>query len=820
MRFRSMAGVVAATAIVVAMAAAAGVRSGVVSAQGAPPIAMTAIDDLNMSPEQAVWLSGHGAEIAPGDVQTFRFGDDPSGTPTLAEADSAWLTPDRLGAGLVEWGSDTLPAVSGEGVQTNGDIWATIGGGPKPDTIYVLYWAELNGPLPGPDGPDLWQNLAFPTSLHDHEGWVAQAPYVGDTWQGAAFVPMLTYGPDPWSFGVQEVVGGDLVDRNDLSGFAYVGDTTLVMAFEASPLLGDSPPEMLPWIGVGFAGHAHDGSFGATPDGLSRVTAWPGDLGPRSDPLPPVSEGSERVLRVGFEPRVDPVGVWGVVDDSDGLWIDTRFAAPFGSPPPDDLFSVFVSFEVGMSGEPGSSAGGWSLHDGEIDHTNFIPGVGEPPSPEMYVAGDGSILWNTGLRVDDVFQGDPMVPVTVESGFRPDEATTQARFATNMFELSASDLIHEDPLTHGGPPTWDLISGGAVEAADDTIPPNTDETPTAKPTPTEKSTTTEKSAGSAGQDSAGQDGGEHDGGSNTGSIVLIIGGFIVIIAGGVIWWRRRGTPGYDDGVRVGLGPGPAVPGGGVVTGPGTLPGPGTLVGPGTRLGLGGAVVPGTPVGGSPVGPGTLPGPGTLVVPPKSTGDAKADDTAVDDGDDTGTTTDDTADGDDTADSDGTKADDTADGDDTGTSSDEDTSTGVVTANSGVDYFGKRDGEQPKRDCSDLVAECRRLTDLADISDRQVEEAGERVDDLVARLAEAESLHARLEQRLADLVRHDDAPNQFERMAELQADIRRADQRVRDITHDKQTAMDTLEAVKKEAWRSRAEARKACKAAADCEAGNG
>jgi len=721
------------------MVVGAGVGSHAVSAQGGPPIEMTALDDLNMSPEQAMWMSGHATDISADDIQTFRFGDDPTGTPTLDVADSPWLTPVRLGAGLVEWGPDTLPVAPGEGVQPNGDIWATIGGGPKPDTTYLLEWAELDGPVPGPDGLDLWQNLAFPTSLHDHEGWSAQGPYIADTWQQGAFTPVLTYGPDPWSFQVQETADGNLVDRNDMSGFAYVGDTTLVMAFEAGPVLGDSPAEMLPWMGVGFAAHSHDGNFGAMPDSISRVTAWPGDLGPRTDALPPVPEGSDRILRVGFDPRVDPVDVWGVVDDNDGLWLDTRFAAPFGTQPPDDLFSVFVSFQVGMPGETGSSAGGWSLHDGVVETTFDVPGATQPPTPEMHVAGDGSILWNTGLMVDDAFHGDPMAPLTVESGFWPDEATTQARFATTMFELSAADLVHEDPLTHGGPPTWDLIGGLPVEAADNTIPPET--SPTARPSTSESKsggvTVTENPAGTSnaqdGDDGGGESDSALDGGVSTAALVVaaIVVGILVLAV--IMLTRKRVRPFKR-----------------------TVPG----------------------------GDGNRADPG--------------DDTVADD---TGTTADDTS------------ADDTS-SDDTGTS------TGVTTTSNGVDYFGKRDGDRPKRDCSELVAECRRLTHLADISDRQVEEAGERIDDLVAKLQEANSLHSRLEQRLADIVDRDNAPNQFERMAELQADIRRADQRVRDITRDKQTAEETLEAVKKEAEASRAEAKKACKAAADCEAGNG
>jgi hypothetical protein len=711
--------------------------------------------DLHFSPDQAQFAADNLMPIDPSEIQSFRFADDPNGAPTLSAQDAPWLTPTHIGLNLVEWTPDTVPVIASQGQQPDGDVWVSLGGGPVPGVVYAVYSAELLGGLPAPGEPQFSQNMAFPTSLHGRPGWQHQGDFIADTWQGGAVIPVLTYGPNPWSFHVYVVDGSNLDEVPGLTGFAYSGGSTLVMAFEAEPLFGP-PQENIPWAGVGFAGHASDELGGATPSSLSRVTAFPGDLGPRVDPLPLVGPASSHVIRPGFEPRADPMAIWGVVDDAGDLHANIRFAEPWGPEPPADLFSLTFDLSVSVGEEPPSRRTGWFIHDGVAD--TIVKGVGPPA--QMAIISDGSVTVSTGLNISSLPPATESLEIIVNSGFWVDEATTDALFATSVFDLPLTELVEDDPLMHGGTAVYDLIAGLPIAIVDEPAVVVDEEDDEVDSGADSLGTTTDEDSTSTSDDET-VDGGEDEpsavdesDGSNTVPIVIIIGGLVIIIIGGtVIVTSRRGGDGYGSGIRDGL-----------------------------------------------------------TDSPPEKGDGGEHDTIEDTRrEDTSTRRDGTTT------REGTRR---RRRDETGTG---DGHTGTIGDGSppqtpdGTTFFGDRD-EKKKRDCTPLIEECRRLTLEADEASARAEQARARADELRTRCGRARARAAERRAHLAELEPRTNAPQYYQRMAEAQRDVREAESDERSYCRDadrEDTEASSMEAAARAADEA---ARAACQAAADCEKG--
>jgi hypothetical protein len=210
------------------------------------------------------------------DVTSFRFAAslDPA---TIDEDEAPWGYPARIGVTWVTWTDpSTVPAFPESPEVIDGVLYLPRGG-PVLDTNYVLMWAQMRGPIPIEEPMDLFQNWSFPFGIPGQPTWNPISQYPQDTWGGASVIPYITYGPQPWSFDVSVVQeDGSLLD-SDFNGFALIYGDTIFAAVEEKQMFSDS----IDGITYSYAGHIHDGTYGASESSRSLVTfatGTPGNL--------------------------------------------------------------------------------------------------------------------------------------------------------------------------------------------------------------------------------------------------------------------------------------------------------------------------------------------------------------------------------------------------------------------------------------------------------------------------------------------------------------------------------------------------------------
>ena len=211
-----------------------------------------------------------------GEPTLFNFAaslDPPSIDPTS----QPWGVPEQIGVTWAVWTDPaTLPDFPVSATVMDGALYLP-GGGPELDTEYALMWAQMGGNIPVEDPMELFQNWSFPFAVPGQPTWVPSTSFPFDTWGGASVIPHITYGPNPWEIGLSEVQPDGTLALRDFNGFAIIAADTIVVGVDRAALLTNGAEGLL----YGFAGHIHDGRFGATPESMSLVsyaTGLPGSL--------------------------------------------------------------------------------------------------------------------------------------------------------------------------------------------------------------------------------------------------------------------------------------------------------------------------------------------------------------------------------------------------------------------------------------------------------------------------------------------------------------------------------------------------------------
>ncbi len=210
-----------------------------------------------------------------GNTTFFRHASDVELQPTLSPDANPDVVPLRVGSAQLNWSTHSLPALP------EGTFWVDAGDGLQLDRDYVVFWAQMAGPLDvAEDGGDvgaqqmMYQQISFVLEFPDMEGWQPHADFPFDTWRNGAVNVSLDYGPDPWSLNLFEVNDNGDLEPMLFNGFAAGIDNTWIVAIEAAPVLAEGayPRD----VGFRFANRKHDGSFGFCNDCLAIHGATPG----------------------------------------------------------------------------------------------------------------------------------------------------------------------------------------------------------------------------------------------------------------------------------------------------------------------------------------------------------------------------------------------------------------------------------------------------------------------------------------------------------------------------------------------------------------
>jgi hypothetical protein len=245
-------------------------------------------------------------------VQSYRYGDDPTGAPTLNRDSVPAATPDLLGVALI------TPGTTGYGdlefaVKTAGISYGQSGLGLVDTKDYALFVSSRAADLGGPIVSDktLWVQTDFTIGWDSLPGWKALDQYPGDTWQGASLALTAQYQPDkPLNFSLSDTANGFASVPFD--GFYARGDSWTIAAVDLETIEGYGGPG---WK-YGFASHIHDGGYGSCPTCASIVTTYPAVPRMSSDlfslaPMPWVS----MTPQVASEPAGSTPGSIAELDD-------------------------------------------------------------------------------------------------------------------------------------------------------------------------------------------------------------------------------------------------------------------------------------------------------------------------------------------------------------------------------------------------------------------------------------------------------------------------------------------------------------------------
>ena len=421
-----------------------------------------------------------------GNTDMYRFGDNPSGTPTLSDAEAGYMTPTFIGAYQFQWNNpDQIPNFPDRADAFASGLGANINGGPFLGQTYVVFTAVMADDIPfGPDDDEFHKNFAFILSVHGHEGWVPLSQFPGDTWSAAAYVLNILYGPEPWNSRIYEVRGGDL-KQAPADGFSYISGNVVVFGVNAQMFgtFGDNSQFMdnLAWVGFGWAGHVHDGRFGSCGDCPSKITTYPSTPRSEGDTFP-VPIYLDRVLKPGYDPRADITDAWLIVDDDGILWINLKLDEPLQDGKLPDLFSFFLGSGV----FDGANGAFFSVQTHNDEKSSLGSGPDGEFDVEAYGMSDGSLLVNTGLPYDTL---NYPLNLQLQSGFQPTEDVSPL-FSNTQRPITMDDLVMDDPLAHDG--LFPIYDFGTDEMLDP--PASSVTTTTEQPASSVTTTTTEQPA--------------------------------------------------------------------------------------------------------------------------------------------------------------------------------------------------------------------------------------------------------------------------------------------------------------------------------------
>ena len=212
--------------------------------------------------------------------------------PSIDPEDAPWGVPVRIGVTWAVWPDEShIPDMPASTQVVDGALFLPHGG-PVAGTEYALMWAQMGGEIPIEPPMNLYENWSFPFGIPGSAVWLPLDQFPEDTWGNASAIPYITYGPDPFNLAMSVVApDGALLDQ-DFNGFGLISGDTIIIAVDAETMF----PGGIDGVTYGFAGHIHDGAFGANPKSASLVsfaTGTPGTL----RAIPPAS-----LLEVGTSP--------------------------------------------------------------------------------------------------------------------------------------------------------------------------------------------------------------------------------------------------------------------------------------------------------------------------------------------------------------------------------------------------------------------------------------------------------------------------------------------------------------------------------------
>jgi len=147
------------------------------------------------------------------------------------------------------------------------------------------------------------------------------------------------------------------------------------------------------------------------------------------------------------------------VRDADGrLWIEVVFAAPWGSGPPNDLFSHWVQVFIEVDGAQAGVSQEW--HDA-VKNLFSVTADGDF-AHRFFVTADGTLVIDSGLDVAD--QGS--VLLVIDSASWTDATDTNGRASDHQeLDLSSVAFPSGDPAALGGGFVFDLVAGTPLGTA-------------------------------------------------------------------------------------------------------------------------------------------------------------------------------------------------------------------------------------------------------------------------------------------------------------------------------------------------------------------
>lgn len=221
------------------------------------------------------------------DPTLFRFADALD-EPTIDPTSNGWTVPQRIGLAIANWPED--PEIPTSTQVTEGALWVPTGEGLLPGVDYALIWAQMGGEVPIEPPMNLFQNWSFPISTPGAAVWEPIDQFPNDTWGNASVIPNLTYGPNPHDFQLFNVLPDGTLTTIPVNGFGLITGDMIIVGVDAATVF----PDGVDGAAYGFAGHVHDGGFGADPSSQSIVsyaTGLPGTLA-QIAPLTVIEVGS------------------------------------------------------------------------------------------------------------------------------------------------------------------------------------------------------------------------------------------------------------------------------------------------------------------------------------------------------------------------------------------------------------------------------------------------------------------------------------------------------------------------------------------------
>jgi hypothetical protein len=427
-------------------------------------------DEFGFAERQVVGLVATSQSPEASDFSTYRFAGGAS-DPTLGEG-AAPVTPVHLGVHFVAWDDPAaIPAFPGEGLGDSGraGLHGVVGGQIQPLVPYVVAHAVFPGEIPTAEPMEHSVGYTFLFDVAGYDPWRPDPAFPLDPWSGATHAVSLAYGPGPWDLTIFELFDGEPAPV-DVSGFAIVRGSTLVVGVDLASLTGIGPDSR---FGFGYAGHVHDGRYGACEACPSRISTLPGF--PRGA-LPPYTGGP--VIEPGFDPSLEVAEV-GAIAAADGrIWLSFHPVRPWDEAGfPGTHFSRFFQFGVAVPGDQAGAFFGLRDHDGEL--ASFGSGPDGDLEAVFYAMSDGSIVARTNFTVEDSTDG---IDVTFEGGYLQTRDGVLISI-TRRFEIPGDAIVEGDPLRHNGAhPVFDFVAREPVSPATTTSPTTTTAVTTARST--------------------------------------------------------------------------------------------------------------------------------------------------------------------------------------------------------------------------------------------------------------------------------------------------------------------------------------------------